>query len=127
MGETVTENTLRPRQVAAIAALLATGKIGDAATAGGVSTKTIYQWLKQDAFKAELRAAEGEAMRSLSRRLAGLGELAADALKDALDAKQPMAMRLRAADLVTARGPVLLELVDLIGRIEALESHVKSD
>ena len=121
MGETVTENALKPRQVAAIAALLATGKISDAAAAGGVSTKTVYAWLKQDAFKAELRAAEGDAMRSLARRLAGLGELAADALKDALDVKQPMALRLRAADTVLSRGPALLELVDLIGRIEALE------
>ena len=66
MGETVTENALKPRQVAAIAALLATGKISDAAAAGGVSTKTVYAWLKQDAFKAELRAAEGDAMRSLA-------------------------------------------------------------
>ena len=127
MGETVTENELRPRQVAAIAALLSSGKIADAAAAGGVSTKTIYQWLQQPAFKTALRTAEGDALRSLARRLAGLGELAADALKDALDAKQSITVRLRAADLVTARGPVLLELVDLIGRIEALESHVKSD
>ena len=122
MGEKVTENALRPRQVAAIAALLASGKIADAATAGDVSPKTVYAWLRQDAFKAELRAAEGEAMRSLARRLAGLGELAADALKDALDPDQTMAIRLRAADLVTARGPVLLELVDLLSRVEALEA-----
>lgn len=123
MGETVTENALRPRQVAAIAALLGTGKISDAATAGGVSTKTIYAWLKQDAFKAELRQAEGEALRHLARQLAGLGDAAAAALRDALDDSQPMAMRLRAADMVTARTPALLELVDLLGRIEALEAQ----
>lgn len=124
MVETVTENALRPRQVAAIAALLATGKIGDAATAGGVANKTIYAWLKQPAFRDALREAEGEALRNLARQLAGLGDAAAQALRDALDASQPMAIRLRAADMVTARTPALFELVDLLGRIEALETAV---
>ncbi len=122
MAENVTGNPLRPRQVAAIASLLATGKVPDAATAGGVSTKTVYAWLKQPDFAAALRAAEGDALRGLSRRLAGLGNAAADALSDALDKKQPIAIRLRAADLVTARGPVLAELVTLLERIEALEA-----
>ena len=123
MAETVTENTLTPRQTRAIAALLATGQIGDAATAGGVTNKTIYSWLKMPAFAAALRAAEGEALRSLSRRLAGLGDAAADALRDALEESQPIGIRLRAADLVTARGLALYELVELVARIEALEAQ----
>ena len=121
MGEKVTEIDLKPRQVAAIAALLATGKIPDASTAAGVSTKTIYQWLRQDAFKAELRQAESDALRGLARRLAGLGESAADALKDALDSEQNIGVRLRAADLVLSRGPALLELVNVLERLEVLE------
>ena len=121
MGEKVTENDLKPRQVAAIAALLATGKIPDASTAAGVSTKTVYAWLRQDAFKAELRQAESDALRGLARRLAGLGESAADALKDALDSEQNIGVRLRAADLVLSRGPALLELVNVLERLEVLE------
>jgi hypothetical protein len=124
MGEKVTENPLRPRQTAAIAALLNTGKVTDAAAAGGVTTKTVYAWLRQPDFSAALRAAEADALRSLSRRLAGLGEAAADALKDALDEDQPIGIRLRAADLVTARGPALAELTDLIARLEALEARL---
>ena len=126
MVEKVTENELKPRQVAAIAALLASGKIQDAALAGGVSAKTVYAWLKQDAFKAELRQAETDALRSLVRQLAGLGDLAADALRDALDSDQPIGVRIRAADLVTSRGPALLEFVDLVGRIEALEAQANT-
>jgi hypothetical protein len=124
MGEKVTENPLRPRQTAAIAALLNTGKVTDAAAAGGVTTKTVYAWLRQPDFSAALRAAEADALRSLSRRLAGLGEAAADALKDALDEDQPIGIRLRAADLVTARGPALAELTDLVARLEALEARL---
>lgn len=123
MAEFVTENPLRPRQVAAIAALLAHGKIPDAAAAAGVSTKTVYAWLKTPDFSAALRAAEADALRGLSRRLAGLGEAAADALRDALDDKQPIGVRLRAADLVTQRGPALAELTDLVARLEALEAR----
>lgn len=122
MGENVMENSLRPRQTAAIAALLASGKVTDAAAAGGVTTKTVYAWLKQPDFSAALRTAESEALRGLSRRLAGLGDAAADALRDALDEGQPIGARLRAADLVTQRGPALLELTDLIERIAALEN-----
>ena len=121
MGEKVTEIDLKPRQVAAIAALLATGRIPDASTAAGVSTKTVYAWLRQDAFKAELRQAESDALRGLARRLAGLGESAADALKDALDSEQNIGVRLRAADLVLSRGPALLELVNVLERLEVLE------
>ena len=124
MGEKVTENDLKPRQVAAIAALLATGKIPDASTAAGVSTKTVYAWLKQDAFKAELRRAEGDAMRGLVRRLAGLGDLAADALKDALNSEQDIDVRLRATGLYLSRGPALFELANVLDRIEALEDRL---
>lgn len=123
MDEKVTENSLRPRQTAAIAALLASGKVTDAATAGGVTTKTVYAWLRQPDFSAALRAAESDALRSLSRRLAGLGGAAADALSDALDDRQPIGVRLRAADLVTQRGPALLELTGLLERVAQLEAR----
>lgn len=123
MAEKVTENPLRPRQTAAIAALLNTGKVTDAAAAGGVTTKTVYAWLRQPDFSAALRAAEAEALRGLSRRLAGLGEAAANALQDALDEAQPIGIRLRAADLVTQRGPALAELTDIIARLEAVEAR----
>lgn len=119
----MTENvTLNAKQRAAIVALLTTGDMTKAAVVAGVSRESLYRWMRSDPFKTALREAEADAMRSLSRRLAGLGELAADALKDALDPNQPMGMRLRAADLVTARGPALLELTDLLARIEALEA-----
>jgi hypothetical protein len=122
MVETVTETDLRPRQMAAIAVLLTSGKIAEAAAAGGVTSKTIYAWLRQEAFSAALRAAEADAMRALARRLAGLGELAADAIADALDPKQPIGIRLRAADLVCSRGPAIIDLVDVQTRLAALEA-----
>ena len=121
MTEKVTDNPLQPRQTAAIAALLRTGKVADAAKAGSVTPKTVYAWLRQPAFAAALRAAESDALRGLARRLVGLGDAAADVLRDALADDQPMPTRLRAAALVLERGPVLFELTNLLERIEALE------
>ena len=115
--------TLTTKQRAAVVALLTTGDATKAAATAGVSRQSLYRWMGQDAFKQALRQAEGEALRGLARQLAGLGDAAAEALRDALDQSQPIGVRLRAADLVASRGPVLLELVDLLGRIEALEAQ----
>ena len=116
--------TLNAKQRAAIVALLTTGDVTKAATAAGVSRESLYRWLRDPRFKAELRQAEGDAMRGLARRLAGLGDLAADSLSDALDPGQPIGIRLRAADLVLTRGPALFELVNLVDRLERLEARL---
>ena len=50
-----------------------------------------------------------------------LGEMACKALEAALGEDMPMSVRLRAADLVTSRGPALAELTQVIERLEALE------
>lgn len=117
--------TLRQRQ--AIAALLTDGDVSKAATAAGVSRQTMYRWQRDGAFVAALRAAEGDAWRGLARRMAGLGDAAANALRDALAEDQPIAVRLRAVALLTERGPALLEMVDLEARIAALEAAVERD
>ena len=75
MGEKVT--TITPRQSLAILALLTSGKVPDAAAAAGVSSKTVYAWLKQPAFQAALGAAAAAALTGLARRIAGLRDSAA--------------------------------------------------
>ena len=45
-------------------------------------------------------------------------------LSDALDKDQPMGVRLRAADLVTARGPGLLEIAHFAERLEEIERRL---
>lgn len=117
MSENVTH-----KQRMAIAALLSDGDVSKAAAAAGVSRQTLYRWQRDDAFTAALRAAEGDAWRTLTRRMAGLGDAAATALRDALAEDQPIAVRLRAVALLTERGPALWELVDLEARIAALEA-----
>lgn len=122
MTQNDTENELSPRQRRALEVLCTGGKVAVAAKEAGVSRVTLSRWQREPVFAAELRRLEGESLRALGRRLLGLGEKAGTALEDALGDDMPIGARLRAADLVTSRGPALAELTTLIERIEALEA-----
>jgi transposase-like protein len=125
MVENMTEKKLTPGQRKAIEALLTSGNVTAAATAAGVTRNTLYRWVRHDeTFVAELQAAEAEAVQGLSRVLAGLGDSAAAALKDALDSSQKITVRLRAAEIVTDRLLKIRELVELEQRITELEKRV---
>jgi len=120
MGENVTRK-ITPRQFKAIESLITYGSVVRAATAAGVSKKTIHAWLNTPAFADELHRLECLALQSLGRRLMALGELATKALYDALQPSEPMSNRLRAASIVTERGPALSEITAILARIEQLE------
>ncbi len=117
MGENLT-----PKQLRALESYTLDGNASAAAQAAGVSRKTFYEWMRDPLFIAELRRLDGAALETLGRRVVGLGEDAAKALKDALDPAQPIAARLRAAALVLERGPALAELTSILQRLEALEA-----
>lgn len=123
MTEIATEKKLSPAQRKAIECLLTTGNITAAALAADVNRNTLYRWMRDETFAAELQTAEAEAVQGLSRVLAGLGDSAAAALKDALDSGQKITVRLRAAEIVTDRLLKIRELVELEQRIAALEQQ----
>jgi hypothetical protein len=93
----------------------------------GVNRATLYKWQANEAFAAALREAEAEAVAALSRALAGLGDAAAAALRDALGPGQKITVRLRAAEIVTDRLLKIRELVSLEERLAALEGKPTSE
>ncbi len=122
----MTATELTPKQRRAIAALVQTGEIQAAADATGVSRTSLYAWLKTPAFQDALRAAESDALHELTRGLLALGKRSTRAVTAVLD--DPGAThgeRLRAADLILGRLLQLRELVDLEGRISALEQRIE--
>jgi len=121
MTENAKEKKLTPAQLKGIEALLTTGKVTEAARAAGVAPQTFYRWRRQPHFREALREAETQAVASLSSALAVLGNKAAGALSDALDADD-VRLRVRAADIVLGRLLQLRELVELEERIERLEA-----
>src|SRR5262245_15312154 len=94
MNGNETGKSISPAQRKCIEALLTSGNATEAAKVAGVARQTIYRWQQDPAFVAALRAAEAEAVESLSRSLAGLGELAGSALRDALAGHQKITVRL---------------------------------
>jgi phage terminase small subunit len=122
MTEFVTEKKfITPIQRKAIESLLTTGNTTEAAEAAGISRNTFYRWMADDTFLAALHEAEGAAVAGLSRALAGLGDAAAAALRDALQPSNKITVRLRAAEIVTDRLLKIRELVDIEQRLIVLE------
>lgn len=117
--------TLTPKQLRAIEALTTAATAGDISQAAelvGINRATIYKWMRQPAFQAALKQAEGEALESLSRALVAMGEKSTGVLSTVLDdptAKNPD--RLRAVSIVLDSLLKLRELVDLEERVRRLE------
>lgn len=127
MNEKQTEKRLTPGQRKAVETLLTTGNVTEAALSAGCHRSTLYKWMDDETFTTALAEAEAEAVRSLSRNLAGLGDLATTALRAALGADQKMTVRLRAAEIVTDRLLKIRELVEFEQRLSALEKRYAND
>ena len=120
---------LTPRKTRAITALLELPTIEQAAMSAAVNPRTIYRWLDNPSFKAELSAAEGRAIDRAARRLVGLSGKALDALESVLDTpSQSGAGNKRLAAVAILES--LLKLRDLRNievRITALELALKEE
>lgn len=113
---------LSTNQRVAIAALLSSKTIGEAATQAGCGERTLYTWLTDAAFRAELNAAEGEVIDAATRRLIALQDKAIAALETILIGKKQRANhKLRAAEIVLSQMLKLRELRNLEARLAALE------
>ncbi len=113
---------LKPKQRAAIDALLSERTKIDAAARAGVSRTQIYKWLKQPIFKSALIEAEAAARNEIKRRIIKRAESLADTIGDIMESADiPPAVRLSAAARL---GDLFFrsdEQADLEQRITALE------
>ena len=78
-------NELNANQKKALPALLEYPTIGEAAEACGSNERTLYRYLQDPIFKAELNQREGLIMDLVTRRLLQMAEKAVNALDDILD------------------------------------------
>jgi hypothetical protein len=110
------------RQAAGIAALLTCGTTRAAARQSGIAERTLRRWLTRPEFRQALHAAQDEALSSITRRMTATADQAVDALVDALAVDQPPGIRLAAARLVFTALPGLVDLTDLVERVQRLEA-----
>jgi transposase-like protein len=113
---------LGPKKERAIIALLSQRSVEEAARVIGVSTRTLYRWMKQLDFSAAyLDARKSVYFQSMSR-LHQMANPAVTTLGRALvDPSTPMATKVRAADKILEHGANAIELEDIYTRLVKVE------
>lgn len=104
----------------AIAALLVSPSIAQAAEKAGIDEKTLDRWLKEQAFQRQYRAARRQAVEQSLAVLQGAMIHATGTLLNLLKSDQP-AVQCRAALGIIHHGVGALSLLDLETRVAALE------
>jgi hypothetical protein len=114
---------LTTKQAKALAALISQPTLGLAATHAGVTERTLYRWLAEDAaFKAEYLRLRREIVASATFALQKASNNAVNALVSVMnDPEAPASSRVQAAKVVLEMSLKALEVDDLEARIAALE------
>ena len=119
------DGTLSTKQQAAIAALLSSPSITEAAEASGIGRSTMHRWLEDPEFKQALSAAEAEAISSAVRRMVGdMGGNLATMREIRGDPGESAALRLRAAIALDASLQKWRDLATTEERLSALEARL---
>jgi hypothetical protein len=111
---------LNRKQEQAIAALLSTSTIGEAAKACSVNDATMWRWLQLPDFQAAYRAARRQVVERAITELQAAASEAVETLKRNLTCENP-AVEIRAAQIVLEQAVRGVELIDLQERVERLE------
>ncbi len=112
---------LTKKQEAAIAALLSTSVMKDAAAQVGISDVTLWRWLQLPEFEPAYRAARRQVVeRAITELQAATGE-AVETLKRNLHCENE-AVEVRAASIILEQAVKGVELIDLQERVERLET-----
>jgi phage terminase small subunit len=119
------ESTLTARQVKFLPVLLASPTYTAACKAGRVSRDTLYEWLKDPAFKAELDRQRAELVAQGFALLSQSVTKAVETLVGLLDAGDVRLRRLAARDILDQHVK-FRELGDLTRRIEAIEERLQN-
>ncbi len=112
---------ITPKQEKAIAALVSTSTIKDAAESAGVTTVTLWRWLQLPEFAAAWRAARRQVVENAITQLQTAATQAVETLKRNLHCGNE-AVEVRAASIILEQAVKGVELVDLQERVERLES-----
>lgn len=114
------EISLTVRQRGALAALVSSRSIKDAALEARVGERTLRRWLRQEAFRDALRDAQREVLRITLGRLQSMTTIAADTLAEMLTARSE-SVRVVAAKEIIQRAIDATAVAELERRVDELE------
>jgi transposase-like protein len=117
--------TLTHKQEKAIMLLLQNKKIEEVAQELGISTKTLYRWLKQDVFKKRFVEVRQELFNEALDSLKTLTKQAIDTLEDVIKNGTKETSRVTASKTVLELALRLKEVEELEKRVEELEKIVE--
>ena len=124
MSDNLPEKKLKPSQRRALESLLGGQNIGEAAAAAGVNPKTVSRWLNDDVtFYETLQRHSRAGVQRAGLRLNGLLDTAVDVFQDVMKnpTQKGASIKLRAANYAVQNATKLLEINDILQRLEALE------
>lgn len=102
--------------------------IAGAAEAAGLGERTLYRYLNEPAFKAELRRRQNEIVSQTVAAVIGSREKVLETLREALKAEtSSWSEKIRAAHYLWGHSDTAIELDVLIERIERLEALAKGE
>jgi AcrR family transcriptional regulator len=118
----MTPGDLHRRKLQLVQALASGLSVTEAAERAGISPRTAYRYLRDEAVVQALQSIERELLQVLARRLAALAVRATEALERALqDDGVPWSVRVRAADALLDHAEKLAYLARLEERLSELE------
>jgi AcrR family transcriptional regulator len=118
---------LTTRQKKAIAALITQPDNRSAAKAAGIGERTLYQYLKDDLFLAELHRAEGDIIGAAVRSLIADLPRNIEVMREIRENRSNPAIRLRATRYIDLSLQKWREIQDIEERLTALEQAVIND
>ena len=120
------KETLTDRQLRVIPYLLASPSMEEGCKKARVGKVTVYGWLKEEAFKEELRSQREEVVRAALETLKANTAKATETLVKLLDSEKE-AIQARAAEDIIEFTQKAVEHEDLEKRIDALEERVNQE
>lgn len=114
------------RQQKAIAALMQTMSIEQAARTSGISSRQIHRWLKDPAFRQELSATQGEIMQGVIRALTTMQQAAVKTIYETMTSfDAPAWVRIRAAEMLLETFTRFYSTLELDRRLSELEKELE--
>lgn len=119
-----TSGNLTSKKIKGIAALLSAHTVEAAALMAGVSSRTLYTWLEDMDFRAELRKQEMQTVENATRRLLAGQNLALDALEILMTKARGESVRRLAAESWLNLSLRFNETRDIEERLTGLEAVI---
>ncbi len=117
---------LSRNQAKGLAALLTHPSVATAAQASGLSVRTLYNYLADQDFKAELSRRQGEILAMTATSLVGLTGQAVETLREIMnDSEATPATRRKAAQAVLSQARQAVLATGLADRVAALEQKLE--